>query len=154
MWTRLVTIPVLVCAMTACSACGGKTKPKPPVDDRPARKAILTWGLVPSTPHGDTPRTDVFLAVTDETGKSVSYPLGTFDGTCTIVGPIAEYQALTAVSCTYNDKGAQLHAGGNRDQVIVMRMDVEVGVNPDPLNRHEVTTIPIPLGAKIEAGAQ
>ena len=151
--SRVVTIPALLLALSSCSACGGKNKDTI-VDDRPARRATLTWGLVDAAPRGEMPRTDVFLGVTDETGKKVSYPLGTYDGTCSIVGPIAEYQALTAVSCTYNEAGVQLHAAGNRNQVIVMRMDVKVGQTPDPLNRHEVTTIPIPLGAKIEAGAQ
>jgi hypothetical protein len=151
--SRVVTIPALVLALSSCSACG-KKKEDTIVDNRPARRATLTWGIVAVAPRGEVPRNDVFLGVTDETGKAVSYPVGTYDGTCTVVGPIAEYQALTAVSCTYNEAGVQLHAAGNRNEVIVMRMDVKVGQTPDPLNRHEVTTIPIPLGAKIEAGAQ
>src|SRR5687768_17772997 len=104
MTSRLVTIPALVLALSSCSACGGKTKDTI-VDERPARRATLTWGLVDAAPRGEMPRTDVFLGVTDETGKKVSYALGTYDGTCSIVGPIAEYQPLTAVSCTYNEAG-------------------------------------------------
>jgi hypothetical protein len=147
-----VTIPVVL-ALAACSGSSGKTDDTVP-DDRPARRATLSWGTTAAAPKNGIPRTDVFLGVTEETGKSVSYPVGTYDGTCTIMGPIEMYQALTAISCTHDGKGIQLHAAGNRSEIIVMRMAVGDGKEPDPLSRDEVTTIPVPLGAKIEAAPQ
>jgi len=151
---RLVTISALVFALTGCPG-GGAKKPDDGVpDNRPARRAILTWGMSSAAPRAGVPRTDVFLAITEETGKSVSYPVGTYDGTCAIVGPIETYHALTAISCTYNGAGYQLHASGNRDRVVVMKMAIAEGHEPDPFARDQVFEIAIPLGAKIEAGAQ
>lgn len=150
---RVVTIPALVLALAACSG-GDKKKDDTIPDDRPARRATLAWGTTAATPKNGVPRTDVFLSVTEETGKAVSYPVGTYDGTCTIIGPIAAYAALTAITCVHNGNGFQLHASGTRDEVTVLKMSVVEGREPDPFAREPVTTIPIPLGAKIEAATQ
>jgi len=152
-----LTIPGLVLAAAAAAmACGGKDKDRDTIpDDRPARRATVAWGVTPGAPLGDVvTRTEVFLSITEETGKSVSYPLGTYDGTCVMLGPIEKYTALTAISCTNNGVGFQLHAAGHRDEIVVLRMPVKDGVEPDPLARDQITTIPVPLGAKIEAAKQ
>jgi hypothetical protein len=155
MWTSRAMISGLALAAvatTACTACGGKGKDDTVVDDRPARRATLSWGMTKAPPKGDVvTRTEVFLGITDETGKAVSYPLGVYDGECVVLGALPQYSALTAVSCTNNGAGFQLHANGNRSEIVVLRMPIREGVEPDPLARDQLTTIPVPLGAKIEA---
>jgi hypothetical protein len=151
---RVVTIPAVVLALAACSGGDKKTDDTIIPDNRPARRATLAWGTTAAAAKNDVPRTDVFLAVTEETGKAVSYPVGTYDGTCTIIGAIEAYAALTAITCVHNGNGFQLHASGTRDEVTVLKMVVAEGKEPDPFAREPVTTIPIPLGAKIEAAAQ
>ena len=149
---RVVTIPAVVLVLAACS--GGKGKDDTVPDNRPARRATLAWGTSAAAPKNDVPRTEVFLSVTEETGKAVSYPLGIYDGTCTIIGAIEAYHALTAISCVQAGNGVQLQATGSRDEVTVLKMPIVAGREPDPFAREPVTTIPIPLGAKIEAAAQ
>jgi len=117
-----------------------------------ARRAIVTWGTSALTPKDGVPRTEVFLMVTEETGKAVSYPLGTYDGVCSIIGPIAAYGAMTAISCVHAGVGYQLHAVGGPAEVLVLRMAIVPGENPDPFRRDEITSIPVSLGTKIEAG--
>ena len=146
---------VVVAALSACTACGGKSKDDTIVDDRPARRATLSWGTTKAPPKGDVmTRTEVFLGVTDEMGKAVSYPLGIYDGECVVLGPLPQYSALTAIQCTNSGAGFQLHANGNRSEIVVLRMPIREGVEPDPLARDQLTTIPVPLGAKIEAAQQ
>lgn len=151
--TRAVMIPglVAVAAAMACAGGGGKDKDTT-VDDRPPLRATVSWGMSPAPPKGAVAtRTEVFLAVTDEMGRQVSYPLGIYDGACVVLGPLAQYSAMTAISCMNAGAGFQLHAGNNRTEIVVMRMAVRDGVEPDPLARDHVTTVPVPLGAKIEA---
>jgi hypothetical protein len=146
---RAVAISALLITAPALAGCP-KSKPDGTTpDDRPARKEVLSWGTTPLAPNGDVPRVDVFLAVTDETGKSVSYPLGTYDGACTEIGPLAEYRAITAMSCTHNGAGFQIQISSSRTEIIAAKVPISGTTAPDPMALQQITSIPIPLGAAV-----
>src|SRR5262245_34148461 len=111
----------LALVFTACS--GGKKKDDTtPTADRPAKRAILSWGHTAKPPNADVPQHDAFLEFTEETGKMVSYPVGTYDGACTVVGPIPSFQAITAINCVHNQVGFQLHASAAGSQIVVSKL--------------------------------
>ena len=105
-----------------------------------AKKLSIAWGISPKTG-----KSDVFLQTTDETGKQLSYAVGTYDGDCKPITPAADMKALTGVSCTGGD---ELDAVIQGDEIVVLK-----GKGGDPMAREEVTRIGAPPGAKIEAGS-
>jgi len=144
-------------ALVLAAACGGKAKQDSTTtgagegsDTGPAlyaKKVAISWGIQPGTGQAD-----VFLQVTDETGKQTSYPLGTFPGACTVITPAPEMAALTGVACTSGGVGVELDAVVRDAEVIVLKVDTAQGVAPDPMARQEVLRVQAPPGAKIEAG--
>ncbi len=116
-----------------------------------AKKLAVSWGI---EQHGGA--ADVFLATTDETGKQVSHPLGTYRGVCSVITPAREMNAVTGVGCRDGATGTELHAiveHGQEEQIIVVKLRVDEGVKQDPMAREEVTRIKVPLGAKVQIGA-
>lgn len=110
------------------------------------KKVVVSWGI---TQQGSS--SEVFLQTTDETGRQVSYPLGTYLGTCQVIKPAEVMKALTGVNCTAGDVGVELHAIINPPDIIVVKLPVEVGVTPDPMAREEIKRVQAPAGAAIEA---
>jgi hypothetical protein len=150
--TRLV-IALALATVFGCPGKGnqptttttGTGDPTAPV----AKRILVSWGVQPA----DQQMTDVFLALTDETGKVVSHPLGRWKGSCTPGTPAPEMKALTALVCRTGGTGTELHAvtqGGA--EIIVLYMRFDEGVTPDPMAREEVKRIKVPVGAAIEAG--
>ena len=116
-----------------------------------AKRFAVSWGI---EQHGGA--ADVFLATTDETGKQVSHPLGTYPGVCSVITPAREMNAVTGVGCRDGATGTELHAiveQGQAQEVIVVKLHVDEGVKQDPMAREEVTRIKVPLGAKLQIGA-
>lgn len=147
--TRLV----IALALSAVIGCGGKAKQPTTTGTEPppirAQKTLVSWGI---TPEGEM--TDLFLALTDETGKVVSHSLGRWKGSCAVSTPAPEMNALTGVVCRTGGTGTELHAvrqGG--DQIVVLYMRFDEGIAGDPMAREEVKRIKVPLGAAIEAGS-
>ena len=105
-----------------------------------AKQLAVSWGITQNPT-----KADLFLQTTDETGKQLSYALGTYDGTCKSITPAADMKALTGVSCT---SGIELDAVIQGDDIVVLK-----GKGGDPMAREEVTRITAPPGAKIEAGS-
>ena len=133
------------------SSCGGAAKPGGGSTAEPviAKRVALTWGL---EKHGAS--TEVFLATTDETGKQVSHPVGSYRGDCAVITPAKEMNALTGVACRYGGTGVELHAVIQHGvDVVVVKLGTDEGVTPDPMAREEVTRVTVPLGAKIEVGS-
>jgi hypothetical protein len=110
-----------------------------------AKKAAVSWGI---SPKGSS--AEIFLQITDETGKQTSYPVGTYEGTCQVITPAEDMKALTGVNCTAGNAGVELHAVQSDADVVVLKLKVMVGVTPDPMAREEVTRVKVPAGAKIE----
>jgi hypothetical protein len=93
----------------------------------------------------------VFLETTDETGKRVSHPVGTYSGTCQLIKPAEDMNALSGVNCTAGDAGVELHAVVNEGDIVVLKLKVQIGLTPDPMAREEVMRVKAPMGAAIEA---
>jgi len=144
---RLAIAILLVACSGGKPKKGGDTSHKDGSAAIYAKKLTVSWGL---QPKGSA--TDVFLQTTDETGKQVSYPVGTYDGTCTVIKPAEDMKAVTGVNCTAGSQGIELDAVTTNDEIIVLKLKVEVGVTPDPMARQEVTRVRAPSGAAIESG--
>ncbi len=132
----------------ALSACGGPSKPAakgpPPIPKRVA----LSWG---QEQKGES--TDVFLQLTDETGKQVSYPIGTYPGVCTVKEPTPDMNAQIGMACLApGGKDTELHGVVQRDEVIILKLKLDGGIKPDPMAREEVTRVKTPGGAAIRVG--
>ena len=111
-----------------------------------AKKIALSWGI---SPQGTS--AEIFLQTTDETGKQISYPVGTYEGTCQVVKPASEMKALIAVNCTAGSAGTELQAVVSGAEIVVLKLHVQLGTAPDPMAREEVTRVKAPPGAAIEA---
>jgi hypothetical protein len=143
----------LVITLGLLVSCGGTAGPgaKPGASDGAppiAKKVALSWGI-----EKRATTSDIFLATTDETGKQVSHPVGSYRGDCAPIVPAPEMHAITGVACRYGGTGTELHAVVQRGvDVVILKLGTDEGVAPDPMAREEVTRITVPLGAKIEAG--
>lgn len=110
------------------------------------KKASLGWGIKAA---GDG--AEVFLAITDETGRATSHPLGRYDGDCSVLsGGRPSTGAITAVLCKRGDIGFELDAVPRPGVIIVLKVPYAEGADPDPLSGEEVAHIAVPVGAKIE----
>src|SRR5438034_8302549 len=102
----------LAIAVLSVMACSGKSKPAGTTGSGSqamyAKKVSVSWGI-----EG----TNVFLQLTDETGKQTSYPLGTYQGECKVMTPAPDMKALTGVSCT----GVELDAVISGEEIIVLK---------------------------------
>jgi hypothetical protein len=142
-------------ASVAGAALGGCPRPPP---DRPAagggsapepirvQRAILSWGI---SPVGEL--ADIYLAITDETGKQVSHPIGRYKGACQPIVPGPEMGALTGVACVTGGGGTELHAVRRGAEIIVVVLGTMPGVAPDPMAREPVKRVAIPVGAVVDA---
>lgn len=148
--TRFVFVLVLLAACNRAARPGSTTAPGAAGDTAPvlAKKVVVSWGF---EQHGEM--SDVFLATTDETGKQVSHPLGRYKGTCSVIAPAPEMNAVSGVACRTGATGTELHAViQNGVNIVILQLGIDDGVKQDPMAREEVTRVQVPLGAKIEAG--
>ena len=114
-------------------ACSGSTKKGPAAGSGQAiyaKKTSVAWGI-----DGD----NVFLQLTDETGKQQSFPVGTYQG-CQKVTPKPEMKSPIGVSCL----GVELDAVISADEIIVLK-----GNGTDPMSREEVTRVKAPGGSAV-----
>jgi hypothetical protein len=147
--TRLA-IALALFGLTACPGpakptAGGSGSGEPML----AKKLSLSWGI---SQQGEM--ADLFLQVTDETGKQVSHELGRWKGACAPDKAQDNMNALIALSCRTGSTGTQLQAirqGG--DEIVIVKLGIDEGVMPDPMAREEVKRIKVPLGVAIEAGS-
>ena len=135
--------------LSIAAACSGKGKQDPqgagsggPVL---AKKIVLSWGITQQASAAE-----LYLQLTDETGKQVSHPLGSYEGQCAAMTPAPEMKAVIGVACKNGATGVELHAVARDAEVIVVKLRVDDGVTPDPMAREEVTRVATPLGAAIE----
>lgn len=146
--TRLAIASLLL----ALAACPGPAKPTTTGGSGEpvlAKKISLAWGI---SQQGEM--ADLFLQVTDETGKQVSHELGRWKGTCAADKAQDNMNALITLSCRTGGTGTQLQAirqGG--DEIVIVKLGIDEGVVPDPMAREEVKRIKVPLGVGIEAGS-
>ncbi len=151
---RLMTCALLAGALTAAVASCGSTSKGSSGTGEPeeiiVKKASLAWGIKPA---GDG--AEVFLAVTDETGRVTSHPLGRYDGECAAIdGGRPSTGALLAVLCKRGDVGVELDAIPRPGVIIVLKFPYVEGADPDPLAGQEIEHVEVPVGAKIETTAR
>lgn len=141
---------MVIALLVAAAACGGKGKKAATAGAGSgsqaiyAKKTLLSWGIEPSGSGAD-----VFLQLTDETGKQTSYPLGSYQGECKVVTPVAEMKAVGAVQCMTGGTGIELDAVVDGETVIILKGHSDVGVAPDPMAREEVTRASAPPGSAV-----
>jgi hypothetical protein len=111
-----------------------------------AKRVSISWGV---QPEGEL--ADIFLELTDETGKQVSHPVGRYKGKCEKFTPAKEMGAISGVNCATGGGGTELHAIVQQSEVVVMQMGTELGQTPDPMSRQEVKRVAVPIGAGITA---
>jgi hypothetical protein len=109
-----------------------------------AKKVIVSFGIEQQGESGN-----VFLQTTDETGKQVSHPVGTYPGQCVKTSPAPEMKAIIAVICKDGATGVELDAVLQDADIIVLKMRIDDGVAPDPMAREEVTRVKTPMGASV-----
>ena len=143
----------LVLLVLALSACATSKPPEakgpPPIPKRIA----LSWG---QEQKGDT--TDVFLQITDETGKQVSYPVGTYPGVCAVKEPAPDSETRRSAWACLSRHRQQGHRGSTRSFSATRSSSSSSSSrrrhpNPDPMAREEVMTrVKAPGGAAIQIG--
>ncbi|MBX3161988.1 MAG: hypothetical protein KF773_38860 [Deltaproteobacteria bacterium] len=146
---RLGIALALLAAVAACSGKGKNGTTAGGGSGGPAllvKKVSVSWGIDPGADAAE-----VFLVTTDETGKQVSHPLGTYQGKCTTIFPPAEMGAITGVACVMGGGGTELHAIARPDEIVVLKLGTAANVKPDPMARELVTVVKVPLGIAIEA---
>jgi hypothetical protein len=109
-----------------------------------AKRLAVSWAFQPAGEFAD-----VFLVVTDETGKQVSHPIGRYKGVCEQISPAKEMNAINGAACRAGGGGTELHAVARPDEIIVVQMGITA--NPDPMAREELIHVKVPLGIAIEA---
>ncbi len=160
---RLLSIVVLglavaACVLTGCVLTGCKGK-KPTTagpngsgsgSNPPSITAETTlgWGRQPATGG----KTNLFLEVTDHTGKTDSYPLGDSTVPCqTATGNGTDI--ITTQRCLADGVGAEYRAVYRGAVVFVLRRPVDPSDDPADieLSFREVQRIDVPAGAKVRA---
>lgn len=153
----------LVSIALVAAACGGKKTSTTPGDgagtgtgEVVTAQMLLGWGMQGYNPESATPKTDVFLEVTDHHGQVQSYPLGGLPAPCS---PAAGNGAdiITTLRCLQPDgTGAEFRAvyrGGA--EIIVLRRWVSPTDDPGDveLSFQEVARVPVPTGSKVKPAA-
>lgn len=149
---RFSSVALTIGALTV--GCGGKgaTGPAEPTGGTPVKikRVTLSFTSTDATPMGAVAKKSaVYLQLTDENGQAVSHQLGTFDGTCTAAAPGSD-AVLAAMRCWAGDHGADLGVSAQRNQIIVTRLWIKDGVQPDPYAIVELSRLSVELGTKIE----
>lgn len=158
----------LISLVLVAAACGGKKSSTAPAGDGDGAgtgpvvtaQTILGWGTSGYNPEAQTPKTSVFLEVTDHHGATLSYPLGDIPAPCS-AGPGNGSDIITTLLCVTpggpdGGTGAQYRAvyrGGA--EIIVLRRWVNPGDDPGDieLSFQEVSRVPVATGAKVKPAA-
>lgn len=151
---------VVLVALVTVAACGGK-KPKTTTagegsgSEQPPLitvQTLLGWGLQGYNPDSQTPKTQVFLEVTDHHAQTQSYPLGEIAAPCSIQ-PGNGADIITVLTCNVAGTGAEFRAVYRGKDVIILRRWVSPEDDPADaeLSFQEVSRVPVPSGSKVKA---
>ena len=136
------------------AACSGKSKQPTTTTGAGSGSGAAIYAkkyIISFTMTQDTSSAEVFLQTTDEIGHQVSHSLGTFAGQCKVIKPAEEMRAVTGVNCAMpgSEKGVELDAVIAGEEIVVLKLDVQLGVAPDPMARTELTRIKAPAGSAV-----
>jgi len=146
---RHAVIAIALLATVGCKKSGGTTTPDGDGDGGArAKRVTLAWGLQHAGGSAE-----VYLQATDERGHQISHPLGKFEGACNELVPVPPTMgsSLLAVACKSGPTGWQLDVIPRNGLLIVMKLRIDDGVQPDPMNAEQLAEISVPPDAKIEA---
>ncbi|KAB2887919.1 MAG: hypothetical protein F9K40_20930 [Kofleriaceae bacterium] len=145
------------------AACGGKKSSTTPGEGDGegtgtgtgpviTAQTLLGWGITGYDPASATPKTQVFLEVTDHHGQTRSYPLGDVAAPCAPGAGNAD-DIITTLFCAKDGAGAEFRAvyrGGA--EIIVLRRWVSPGDDPADveLSFQEVSRVPVATGSKVK----
>ncbi len=147
-----VVCVVAAASLTACPKKGGGTATPGSGSGSGSSTTVLSKKvLVHFGFEQGSSSAQVNLQTTDETGKQVSHPLGTFKGTCAKSTAAEEMKALIAAQCREGATGTELHAAVQGAHIVVLKMMFADGATPDPMAREEITRVAIPTGAAVSA---
>lgn len=138
--------------LTAACGGGGAGDPADPTDGTPVKikRVVVSFTATDATSIGSpTKRANVYLQLTDERGHTTSHSLGVFDGVCTPAAP-GSPTLLAAMRCWTGERGADLAASSQRNQISITRLWLEAGVTPDPFAIQEISRYTVELGTKID----
>jgi hypothetical protein len=146
--------PAAAVALLVLGACGGhKGKVNGPGGDAGppplTQRVDLAWASEPVS-RTDPDHAQIYLVITDETGKSTSVPVATAAGTCARVAPVKP--DLLTYQCKAGDGSAvRFHGILQVTDLVVIKELIDAGDSSDPMNGAELTRVPLPPGAKVEA---
>jgi len=106
------------------------------------KKIAIGWGIGAAAAGKPV---EVFLQLTDETGRQTSFPAGSYPGPCGELAPAPEMHAMSGVACAT----VQLHAVLSGREVIVLKLPLGGGA-PDPMAREEVMRTTLPADAMLD----
>ncbi len=147
----------LLVVVTALAACGGgKKSPTAPGDGSGSGSAVDP-GVVAQTQVGwgrSNPvngKISVFVEVSDHTGATKSYPVGTVVNPCQVIAATGE-DAVTALRCVADNTGTEFRVV-YRGELIVLRRAVDPSDDPADVELlfQEVQRIDVPVGTKVTA---
>jgi hypothetical protein len=151
---------VVLVALVTVAACGSKkpsTTPDPGSGSGSEEPPVITvqtllgWGTQGYNPDAATPRTKIFLEVTDHHGATQSYPLGEIAAPCS-PQPGNGADIVTVLACNLAGTGAEFRAVYRGNDVIVLRRWVTPDDDPAEaeLSFQEVSRIPVATGSKVK----
>ncbi len=162
-YTTIMRSTVLVATIgLGLLACGGKkpTSTTPGDGDGSGSgsgsvitaQMLIGWGAQGYNPESQSPKTSVFLAVTDHHGATQSYPLGEIPAPCQPTAGNGS-DIITVLSCLQGGAGAEFRAvyrGGA--EIIVLRRWVSPTDDPGDieLSFQEVSRVTVPTGSKVK----
>jgi len=97
--------------------------------------------------NSETPKTKVWMSVTDETGSAKSFPIDEIAATCTAAAG-GDLGAVGTLQCWYAGAGANYIAVARSQELIILRQWTEEGTD-EPADYEELTRITLTLGARV-----
>lgn len=110
-------------------------------------QTLLGWGQHPEPGN----KLELFLEVTDQTGRTQSYPLGESDRPCS--PGKGKDDIVTTLQCVVANTGAEYRAVYRGNQIIVLRRPVDPSDDPADieLSFREVQRVDVPVGSRVSA---
>ncbi len=132
----------------AIAACGHHKPTDQPKSGDGGLPPLIKSVAISFQAQADGDLSHVFLAVMDETGKTLSYPVPDVPGACAQIAP--DGADLLTLECKGAAGTTRLHAIKQGQDVVVLKETLAPGASPDPMNRDEVQRVTMPVDSKIE----
>lgn len=116
--------------------------------DQPIKATVVSFGTQDLAGlNAETPKTKVWMSVTDETGAAKSFPVDEIAATCTAETG-GDLGAVGTLRCWYAGAGANYIAVARNQNLIILRQWTQEE-DEEPADYEELKQIPLPLGARV-----